>query len=172
MNRSKPYSDVSPALAKRGSDAKKRLPPGSALRAIVTNPEALHALRAKLVGWQRQHQAATTLYNGRTITCTIKPGATNSDGYQQMCLGQLDGKQQTGYYHHVIAWASFGDDAILSSWRDSISHLCHHPDCINPSHLVKEPMWKNVRRQACAGPEACECDETHKCLLPSPLADN
>ncbi|KAI8624270.1 hypothetical protein F5Y19DRAFT_480778 [Xylariaceae sp. FL1651] len=33
--------------------------------------------------------------------------------------------------------------------RNDGSHRCHNPLCVNPSHVVFEPTWYNLRRQEC-----------------------
>ena len=159
-----PYIEVSPAFQQHGA-AKARSPPCSALRHMLRhNPDKL---REKVAKWQKSHRKGVTRYKNNVIVCVVKPGATNKDGYQQVNLGNIGNVQQTAYYHHVAVWAARGEDALPVSWQQSISHLCHHTDCVNPEHMVLEEHWKNVRRQSCPGPDDCSCDETHKCILPS-----
>ena len=42
-----------------------------------------------------------------------------------------------------------------------ISHLCHWSACINPTHLLWEPRWKNWKRLYCFG---CDCNNLPPCL--------
>ncbi len=158
------YRDVSPARLQRGGDPARRDEPCSALRRVAL----LHsdALRLKIAAWQQRHVMARSLYRGQFIDCIVKPGATNKDGYQQVNLGSVDGKQQTAYYHHVVMFAVNGDQGLPRTWHESVSHLCHHSDCVNPQHMVLEAHWKNVRRQACHDPDTCQCDQVHRCILP------
>ena len=58
------------------------------------------------------------------------------------------------------------------------SHLCHHPRCINPQHIIIETRRKNLKRNMCIGHSdlvECKCGaynspctHTHvpPCLLP------
>lgn len=47
-----------------------------------------------------------------------------------------------------------------------ISHLCHVESCCNPSHLVVEERWKNLKRNYCGSTGRCECPFAVKCVLP------
>jgi hypothetical protein len=158
------YAEVSPALLQKGRDTLPRETPCSALRRVANlRPDEL---RRKISKWRATHLRAITRYGEQDIVCIVKPGATNKDGYQQVNLGSIDGIQQTAYYHHVVMWSTHGESGLPKSWLESVSHLCHHTDCVNPQHLVLEPHWKNIRRQACDSPMTCVCDEEHKCVLP------
>jgi hypothetical protein len=110
---------------------------------------------------------AVSAHNGRIIECVLCPGSLNADGYQQVNIQSAKkatgAKQETAYLHHLVHWYYTGE--VIESWNMSISHLCHHPDCINPAHLVKEELWRNVSRQTCPAND-CTCHDTAKCVLP------
>lgn len=46
-----------------------------------------------------------------------------------------------------------------------VSHLCHRKNCINPSHLVYEPQWKNLKRNYCGENGKCDCGVMPKCIV-------
>lgn len=152
----------------------KRAAPGDNIRKLVeeTGAEALRGRAAEL------KQGLTTVVSAEGLECELSLGrAVTKDGYVQLSGGQVkraapviktSGKTSTTeqvnlYAHHLVVWARDGEEGLLGP-SDSISHLCHHPDCLRSEHLVKEPMWKNIRRQSCGGPDVCVCDDTHKCL--------
>jgi len=47
---------------------------------------------------------------------------------------------------------------------EQISHLCHNPDCINPTHIVIEARWKNVKRNYCGINGTCDCGVLPACV--------
>jgi hypothetical protein len=56
---------------------------------------------------------------------------------------------------------------------EQISHLCHHPDCLNPLHLSIEARWRNLKRNYCGFNGTCDCGVTPPCLrtyIPSQCA--
>ena len=143
--------------------------PGSAIRTVIAQSGGKRDLRAKVTKIMAKRKPASTSFNDQVVTCLLCPGSLNTDGYQQVNIRAAskvnkDIKQQTAYLHHLVHWVA--TDKIISSWSDSISHLCHHPDCVNEEHLTLEPLWKNIRRQKCQGGSECECDPVSKCVLP------
>jgi hypothetical protein len=55
-------------------------------------------------------------------------------------------------------------------WDSTVeaSHLCHRHQCMNPTHLVYEPAWRNRKRNYCglkAPAGACDCGNEPRCLL-------
>ena len=58
----------------------------------------------------------------------------------------------------------FGRD--VNGWpvATQVSHRCHRKSCINPSHLVYEPQWKNLKRNYCGENLKCDCGVTPPCL--------
>ncbi len=154
--------------------SKKRAAPGDNIRKLVqeTGEAALRERAAKL------SEELTSVESGPGLVCKLATARqVTKDGYVQLSGGQVKraapvvkttGKASTTeqvnlYAHHLVVWARDGDCGLLGP-HDSISHLCHHPDCLKEEHLVKEPMWKNIRRQSCAGPDLCTCDDVFKCL--------
>lgn len=157
-----PYESVTRVMRRA-----TRRDPGSAIRAVLALRGAQY-LRRKVEVLLHKAQLATTDLNGGCVECLLCPGALNDDGYQQVNILSASkatgAKQETAYLHHLVHWYTTGE--ILSSWAETISHLCHHPDCIQPAHLVKEENWRNIRRQSCGGPDVCACHDTAKCVLP------
>jgi hypothetical protein len=47
------------------------------------------------------------------------------------------------------------------------SHLCHESRCVNPHHLVVEPLDVNKGRNGCAGPSG-GCAHQPPCLMQGP----
>jgi len=51
-----------------------------------------------------------------------------------------------------------------------ISHLCHLTMCCNPTHIVVEPQWKNLKRNYCGGSNSvgskfkCDCGMIPSCI--------
>lgn len=45
-----------------------------------------------------------------------------------------------------------------------VSHRCHRKDCINPTHIVYEPQWKNLKRNYCGEQGTCDCGVRPTCL--------
>lgn len=141
---------------------------------LVRRAAALHEAaeqRAKQIDCQ-------TVHDGAAVVCKVTPTALNADGYQLVSVGMLDfsdgmgKKQRNVYLHHLMLWAAKGD---FPEEGFHVSHLCHHPDCSNPDHLVKEPEWLNILRKRCPGGKACACPRVAEvlgiaapaCLLPS-----
>ena len=68
----------------------------------------------------------------------------NSDGYAN--LGN-----ELGYLHAYSCSKYAGDESNVDVEEfDSIySHLCNHPWCFNPNHIVYEPEWLGIVRRSC-----------------------
>jgi hypothetical protein len=49
---------------------------------------------------------------------------------------------------------------------DECSHRCHNKKCINPSHLVWEPKWRNNKRKLCEKRKLCICGSADSCIFP------
>ena len=171
------YADASKFVR----SSKKRGAPGDNVRKLIAETG-----RETVLKKARDLLAGTidvvTESQGTLVVCKLSPTRTpTSDGYIQLSGGQVQrsapskrGKtteQVNVYGHHLLLLHKLGDDGILSDWSESISHLCNHPDCLDPTHTIKEPLWKNIRRQSCKGPHVCDCDDEHKCLLPPTLTD-
>jgi len=156
------YSSVTKAPYKS-----KRRSPGSAIRSVVETRGPSY-LRRRFVELASTATRAITEHEGTVIVCLLSPGKLNKDGYQQVniksAVKSSGAKQETAYLHHLAYWNATLD--TIESWADSISHLCHHADCINPDHLVKEELWRNIKRQTCSGPADCTCNDYAPCLLP------
>jgi hypothetical protein len=159
--------------------SRKRAMPGDNLRKLleINGPAPLRAKAKALVA---EATEVISVHGDERVVCRLSPArALNPDGYVQLSGGQVPRdspskknkttEQVNVYAHHLLAW--YAEEGLLTDWSESISHLCNHPDCLEPKHLIKEPLWKNIRRQSCKGPADCECDETHKCLLPPALSD-
>jgi hypothetical protein len=146
-----------------------RRPPGAAIRAVLEAGGEGH-LRTKVEALLDEGTRVLSIHDGIVLECIIvTKRALNADGYCQVNIQSANKakgtKQETAYLHHLVNWYSKGE--IVDSWSKSISHLCHHPDCIKPDHLVMEETWKNIRRQTCKAQHLCECDELARCLRPS-----
>jgi hypothetical protein len=87
-----------------------------------------------------------------------------SDGSVQLSAGSVDRKQINVYASTFALYTKTGEIPVDSTW--SCSHLCHHPDCCNPEHIILEKMWQNVRRQECENPDSCTCSDNpaEKCI--------
>ena len=158
----KPYKSVTKVPSKQ-----ERRPPGSAIKLVIAK-QGTARLKEKTQGLLAAGKHARTEFDGMVFDCVLCPGALNADGYQQVNIlsanKATDEKQETAYLHHLVHWCH--SDQILNTWDMSIAHVCHHPDCIHPDHLVMEELWRNVCRQTCPGFSACMCHDTAKCLLP------
>jgi hypothetical protein len=51
------------------------------------------------------------------------------------------------------------------NYGDHASHLCHHPKCLDPKHLIWEHRHKNEKRNKCQNRLDCICNQHPKCLL-------
>jgi len=56
------------------------------------------------------------------------------------------------------------EEEVQEVVKNTASHLCHNPNCLNPNHLVWEALWINQSRNFCPAGKAC----THspKCFKP------
>lgn len=72
--------------------------------------------------------------------------------------------------HKISAYFFLGEPPTFGEhqhgWPTScqISHLCHRKECINPTHLVYEPQWKNLKRNYCGEQGECDCGLMPQCL--------
>lgn len=48
--------------------------------------------------------------------------------------------------------------------KPQASHLCHRKKCINPTHLIWEEQWKNLKRNYCGDTGSCDCGNATKCI--------
>ena len=164
------YADVT--KTKRGV---KRAAPGDNIRLLLTErgTSELEKCMTKLAA------ELTAVDSGDGLECALALSrAVTSDGYIQLSGGQVrrpepitkvSGKRSTThqvniYAHHLVVWARDREEGILKNPYDTISHLCHRTDCLKSEHLIKEPIWVNIKRKYCEGPATCTCDPAHKCL--------
>ena len=168
------YADVTMTKKKAAEMEKKlkdRAEPGENITSVVRAKGALY-LHNKAETYLSEGRRVRTAFNGSHVECLLSAKGVNPDGYpfaNILSAGVKQGqKQTTAYVHHVTHWHKTGE--TLDGWHVNISHLCHHPDCILPEHLVREESWRNMRRQTCPGPVGCKCSEDgHPCLLPGSL---
>lgn len=57
-------------------------------------------------------------------------------------------------------------DKEFQDLKFTVSHLCHHPWCLNPRHHVLETLPDNKGRNGCPGGKSC-CHRV-RCLIPGP----
>lgn len=79
-----------------------------------------------------------------------------SDGYPSICYQRT--KKVT-----IARLLAMPYDGVVPK-RPSVSHLCHNKRCINPAHLVYEPMDVNLGRGGCVGGYFCR--HVTACLRP------
>jgi len=93
--------------------------------------------------------------------------AAHENGYQKVNLRntwRMDGSSKFGcspFLHQVAAVAAGYGGQLLSTAADhsayQVSHLCHHPGCFNPAHIVVESCELNKARNECAGSYIVHC---------------
>ncbi len=69
-------------------------------------------------------------------------------------------------YRPVAYRIAFLDDVNFENSDFTVSHLCHNPGCMNPSHHVFETLEVNIGRRGCAGGSHCHHKTT--CIRPGP----
>lgn len=94
---------------------------------------------------------------GCVLPPTVSGAKTNGDGHK-ISMGLF-----TGFIGHHPDAPEYDDDGQPITL--AVSHLCHRSSCINPMHLVVEPMWCNLKRNHCGkNNSGCNCGNTIKCL--------
>jgi len=81
------------------------------------------------------------------------------DSYAKMKLPGSSSRAE--YYIHHLVLRSKGETTDALS---QVSHLCHHPRCIIPEHIIKESPEVNRSRKPCRAvgllTVTCECGTT------------
>lgn len=73
---------------------------------------------------------------------------------------------QRMHVHRAVYYLSVGQSpAVENEPKSEISHLCHTPLCIKPSHLVKESHTRNQERMTCKAQGHCTGGHAPPCLL-------
>lgn len=99
------------------------------------------------------------------LSCWMITSAPNFSGKQYKVSYKALGK--TAYFkpkaHRMWFYSSF-DLIALAEDHDNytVSHLCHHGECLNPAHLVLESLAANKSRNTCSGNHTCS--HNPKCL--------
>lgn len=109
-----------------------------------------------------------------TFDCWLKSSGLNNDGYAQVSMPVAS---KRSHKHgskmlllHVVAFRSKVNKKPPEGTQ--VSHLCHHRNCYNPSHLVAESPKKNNERKGCPGTIECtgcnvvfhHCRHSPKCI--------
>lgn len=82
-------------------------------------------------------------------------------GYQLVMDASYGWRPAGGGAGQVELLNSFGWSEVLQA-----SHLCHMgPMCCNPSHVIAESRWRNLKRNYCGCAGQCDCCQG----LPDPL---
>ena len=92
---------------------------------------------------QAQQELDRLEYTTNEVGCFLAVGEPDHpNGYFRYNLrhtrSQMDGLPiNYSPYYHQLAMISKGEGAGLSIIGWQVSHLCHHPSCFNPDHLVR-----------------------------------
>lgn len=84
----------------------------------------------------------------------LRGQGTTDKGYQLM---------MDAYYGWRPSGGGHGQGPDLRNsrgWPEVLqaSHLCHEgPSCCNPTHVIVEPKWRNVKRNYCGSAGQCDC---------------
>ncbi len=83
----------------------------------------------------------------------------------QYDIGKVAGKRERPAAYRVPFYGqpAFEDRTL------TVSHLCHNAGCLNPSHVVLEPLDVNKGRNGC--PAGAHCHHKVRCLRPGPSFD-
>jgi len=74
--------------------------------------------------------------------------------------------------HKISAYYFFGTPPVYEDHQygwpiaTQTSHRCHRKNCINPTHIIYEPQWKNLKRNYCGDSGECDCNVEPICLAP------
>lgn len=79
---------------------------------------------------------------------------TNKQGYAIKKFKLKNGEWKVLLVHRVVYCLT--NAQILDKEDHSVSHRCHFAGCIDPEHLVYEPISLNMQRKKCV--------VNHKCL--------
>lgn len=91
----------------------------------------------------------------------------NDNVYYQFDLrGILEGK---GLVRPHVWRLLFIDDDNYTNRTFTGSHLCHNPQCVNPDHIIFEPLEINKARNGCPG--GTHCHHKIACIRPGPFYD-
>lgn len=129
-------------------------------------------------------EKATELYDRRRRDVTI---VTYNQANEALHCWNDNGMIQNGYpsvsyshdeaniqVSHLALRVTNGDEGVPKrSQSETASHLCHNKLCIRPSHIVKESIGQNGRRNNCLAFVVCPhgtrinaCGHTPRCILP------
>lgn len=77
------------------------------------------------------------------------------------------GHQRSAAVFVGSAPASNGDGRDELGWPSELqlSHICHRSACCNPSHILIEEQWRNLKRNFCGREGVCDCGSQPACLL-------
>jgi hypothetical protein len=136
-------------------DIRKTMLERGALLFMFTKPAGvLH--KPEHVRWFEQMQALGFLIT--TSGCMIP-----YDNFSGSSKSRPKGHKISAYYFFGEPPA-FGDHEHGWPTEAQVSHLCHRKECINPSHLVYEPQWRNLKRNYCGEKGECDCGVQPRCV--------
>jgi len=90
-------------------------------------------------------------HNGR---CLVWQSSRDISGYGHINI-QIDG-QCKNWRAHRLAYLLFYNLQPCSLNDKDVSHLCHNPACIEPSHLSLEDRETNNQRKCCVHSNFCQ----------------
>jgi hypothetical protein len=97
--------------------------------------------------------------------CILWKGGLNSDGYGRICILWVDGLKKDCRAHRLSYMVFHQTLELGQESQMEVSHLCHVKRCVNPNHLVLEPHYSNMSRQACKISKFCLKTHTPHCIF-------
>jgi len=123
----------------------------------------------------RRHMPASRVYPPNATQCKFAVQLAKQDAGSDYRVLPLGARHQKEYAH--IAAFMIANIVPKPLAEEQISHLCHHGECVNSEHLIKEGQEGNLDRNKCVGwtwircPHGTlfnPCQHTPQCILPQP----